>query len=50
MKKLLLLPVLLTLAACEAPILSGSLRFGPDGMSVNPALSGKVGNATVTIE
>lgn len=49
MKPLLLL-VALALAACSNPMLATNLAFGPDGMEVNPTLSGKVGAATVTID
>lgn len=45
-----LLPALLLLAACQNPRLNTNLTFGTDGVSVNPALSGKIGGATVTIE
>jgi len=48
--KALLLPVLLVLAACQNPMLSTNLTFGPGGVDVSPALSGKVGGTTVTIE
>jgi hypothetical protein len=48
--KALLLPALLLLAACQNPMLSTNLSFGPDGVDVSPALSGKVGGTTVTIE
>ncbi len=48
--KALLLPVLLALAACQNPTLATNLTFGPDGVDVSPAVSGKIGGATVTIE
>lgn len=48
--KALLLPALLALAACQNPLLSTNLTFGPDGASVNPALSGKIGDVNVTLE
>jgi hypothetical protein len=48
--KALLLPALLALAACQNPMLSTNLVFGADGVDVSPAISGKVGGATVTIE
>jgi uncharacterized lipoprotein YajG len=48
--KLILLLSLLVLAACQNPMLSTNMTFGPNGVSVKPALSGKVGGATVTIE
>jgi hypothetical protein len=48
--KHLLLPALLVLAACQNPTLATNLTFGAGGVSVNPALSGQVGGATVTIE
>lgn len=49
MKPILLLSLLI-LAACQNPMLSTNLTFGTDGMSVDPALSGKIGGATVTLE
>lgn len=48
--KALLLPALLVLAACQDPMLTTNMTFGANGVSVSPALSGKVGDATVTIE
>ena len=48
--KALLLPALLLLAACQDPMLSTDLTFGPNGVSVNPALSGKIGDVNVTLE
>ncbi|MES2913802.1 MAG: hypothetical protein V4753_01680 [Pseudomonadota bacterium] len=48
--KALFLPALLALAACQNPMLSTNLTFGPDGVDVTPALSGKVGGTTVTVE
>lgn len=48
--KALLLPALLLLAACQDPLLSTDLTFGPNGVSVNPALSGKIGDVNVTLE
>jgi hypothetical protein len=48
--KALLLPALLALAACQNPMLSTNLTFGADGVDVSPAISGKVGGTTVTIE
>lgn len=48
--KALLLPALLALAACQNPMLSTNLTFGPNGVDVSPAVSGKIGGATVTIE
>lgn len=48
--KALLLAALLALAACESPMLSTNLVFGEDGVRVSPAVSGKIGGATVTIE
>lgn len=48
--KVLLLPALLALAACESPMLSTNLVFGDEGVRVSPAISGKVGGTTVTIE
>lgn len=48
--KALLLPALLVLAACQDPLLSTDLTFGPNGVSVNPALSGKIGDVNVTLE
>ena len=48
--KALLLPALLALAACQNPTLSTNLVFGDDGVGVSPAISGKVGGTTVTIE
>ena len=47
--KAFLLPALLVLAACQSPRLNTNLSLGPEGLSVNPALSGKIGGATVTI-
>jgi hypothetical protein len=41
---------LLALAACQNPMLSTNLTFGPGGVDVSPAVSGKIGGATVTIE
>lgn len=40
----------LALAACQNPMLSTNLVFGDDGAKVSPAISGKVGGTTVTIE
>lgn len=48
--KALLLPALLLLAACQNPMLSTNLTFGPGGVDVSPAVSGKIGGTTVTIE
>jgi hypothetical protein len=48
--KALLLPVLLALAACQNPTLSTNLVFGDGGVDISPAISGKVGGTTVTIE
>lgn len=48
--KALLLPALLALAACQNPMLSTNLVFGDGGVDVRPAISGKVGGTTVTIE
>jgi hypothetical protein len=41
---------LLALAACQNPVLSTNLVFGEGGVEVGPAISGKVGGTTVTIE
>ncbi|WP_170971831.1 hypothetical protein [Rhodobacter sp. SY28-1] len=49
MKPILLL-ALLALAACQDPMLGTNMTFGPNGVSVNPALSGKVGDVNVTLE
>ncbi|MBY0350504.1 hypothetical protein [Tabrizicola sp.] len=40
----------LALAACQNPMLSTNLVFGDAGAKVSPAISGKVGGTTVTIE
>jgi hypothetical protein len=48
--KSLFLAALLTLSACTDPTLSTDLTFGPNGVSANPALSGSVGGATVSVE
>ena len=48
--KALLLPALLALAACQNPTLSTTLVFGDGGVDISPAISGKVGGTTVTIE
>ncbi|KAF0137845.1 MAG: hypothetical protein FD152_155 [Xanthobacteraceae bacterium] len=48
--KILFLPTLMVLAACQNPMLSTNLTFGADGIDVSPALSGKAGGKTVTIE
>jgi hypothetical protein len=45
-----LIAALLALAACTNPMLSGDMTFNTEGVSVNPTLSGKVGNATVSIQ
>jgi hypothetical protein len=50
MMKALLLPALLALAACQNPMLSTNMTFGDNGVSVNPALSGKIGDVNVTVE
>lgn len=49
MKPMLLIGFL-ALSACSSPMLSGNMAFGTDGVSVNPTLSGKVGDATVFIQ
>jgi len=49
MKPLIIL-AFAVLAACTNPMLSTDLVFGADGVSVNPTLSGNVGNATVSVE
>lgn len=41
---------LLLLAACENPMLSTEMAFGTNGVSVNPTLSGSVGDATVYVQ
>lgn len=46
----LLIPALLLVAACQDPLLSTNMTFGPNGVSVNPALSGRVGDVNVTLE
>jgi hypothetical protein len=48
--KPVLLIALLALSACTSPMLSGNLAFGTEGVSVNPTLSGKLGDATVFIQ
>jgi len=48
--KAVLLPALLALAACQNPMLSTNMTFGDNGVSVNPALSGKIGDVNVTVE
>lgn len=48
--KPLLLIALVAVSACSSPMVATNLTFGPDGVEVNPTLSGKVGGATVTID
>lgn len=45
----LLLTAALGLSACTGPVLTAGLQFGPGGVSVVPAVSGKVGGANVTM-
>jgi hypothetical protein len=45
-----LLFALFAVSACSNPMMSTNLTFSPDGMEVNPTLSGKLGGATVTID
>jgi hypothetical protein len=49
MKPWLLIAVL-ALAACTDPMVATNLTFGPDGVGVNPTLSGRVGGGTVTFD
>ena len=41
---------LILLSACQNPMLTAEMAIGNDGVSVRPALSGDVGNATISIE
>ena len=47
--KSLLFCALMALAACQNPMFATDLTFGSGGVSLNPTLSGEVGNATVTL-
>ena len=47
-RALLLLLAVLTLSACDGgPFLGVGLGFGPDGVSVSPTVSGRVGRVNV---
>ena len=48
MSKLALIALLLV-ASCTDPALTAGLRIGTGGVSVVPAISGKVGGATVSV-
>ena len=48
MSKLALIAILLV-ASCTDPALTAGVRIGAGGVSVVPAVSGKVGGATVTV-
>jgi len=50
MLRILSAVALLTLAACTAPMLSAEMAVGAGGVSVKPALSGTVGDATVSVQ
>jgi hypothetical protein len=45
-----LLVALMSLAACENPVLATNLTFGKGGVAVNPTLSGDLGGARVTVD
>lgn len=45
----LLAALVLMLAACSDPLLGANVRFGPNGVSVSPSLSGHVGNVGIAV-
>jgi hypothetical protein len=47
---LLALAATLVLASCSDPMLTTGLVFTPDGVSVKPTLSGRLGDGTVYIQ
>jgi hypothetical protein len=48
MSKLALIAILIV-ASCTDPALTAGVRIGAGGVSVVPAISGKVGGATVSV-
>jgi type 1 fimbria pilin len=50
MMKHFILLALVALSACTDPMLSAEMAIGTNGVSVNPTLSGQVGDATVSIQ
>jgi hypothetical protein len=49
MNALRVLLIVLLLSACASPILTAGINIGPGGVSVVPAVSGKLGGATVRV-